>query len=121
VKNARGERTYDFAGAKAAQQYELMTDAGLFFVDRKMSLEGRMNLIFEDLGGDKTRVTANTRYVLTRSQRIQSAGGGLPNDRSDSISFNSGQGAAFPPVRDGQALTCMPTGRLESEVVSLVE
>jgi hypothetical protein len=34
VKNAQGERTYDFAGAKAQQNYEIMNPGvGLFFLD----------------------------------------------------------------------------------------
>src|SRR5262245_1700641 len=45
VKNARGERQYQFAGSSAHQQYEVMNSNGLFFVDRKMALEGRINLI----------------------------------------------------------------------------
>src|SRR5262249_34213685 len=64
VQNARGERTYNFAGSKADQTYEVMNEAGLFFVQRKMSVEGRVNLVFEELGPTQTRVTANTRYVV---------------------------------------------------------
>jgi hypothetical protein len=57
VKNARGERTYDFPGARAQQSYEVMNANGLFFVERKMSLEGRVNLVFEEMGPDVTKVT----------------------------------------------------------------
>jgi len=66
VKNARGERTYDFPGARAEQVYEIM-GAGLYFVNRKISIDGRMNLIFEQMSPAQTRVTANVRYIITRS------------------------------------------------------
>lgn len=121
VKNARGERTYEFAGAKASQQYEVMSDAGLFMISRRMTLEGRINLIFEEAGPQKTRVTANTRYVLSREMQVQSASATFPQTRRDSISFNSGQSASFPSARDGRALECQPTGRFEMDVLSLAK
>lgn len=119
VKNARGERTYTFPGAKAHQTYEVMEDA-LYFIDRQMSLEGRMNLIFQEISSAETRVTANTRYVLTRSQRITSTAQAAPMMFSHTINLNSGQQVSFPAV--GKAvLTCVPTGRFESEVLGLVK
>ena len=119
VKNARGERTYDFAGAKAEQTYEVMNDAGLFMIQRKMSLEGRMNLVFEELGPSRTRVTANTRYVVSRSIQAQGGSGGLQS-LNDSVSFNSGAGASFPATRDGRATECVSTGKLERDVLSVI-
>jgi hypothetical protein len=121
VKNAAGERTYDFAGASESQHYEVMNDASLFNIERKMTLEGRMNLILEEAGPQKTRITANTRYVLTRESRVQKAGSSIPQTNRDSISFNSGQAASFPAPRGGRVLECRPTGRFESDVLSLVK
>jgi hypothetical protein len=121
VKNARGERTYDFPGARANQQYQVMNDSGLFFLDRKMALEGRMNLIFEEIGPDKTQVTANSRYVITRTEKIQSAGSSLPQHDTGSISLNSGQSGSFPPDKSRGTLECVPTGRFESDVLSLID
>ena len=87
-----------------------------FRVKRKMALEGRMNLIFESLGKSQTRVTANTKYVLTRD--VQAIDGAnvfkLP---SDVIGFNTGGAAVFPTTdqngrESGQpAIECRPTGR----------
>ena len=122
VKNANGERTYDFAGAKAQQRYEVMLpSAGLFFLDRRMSVEGRVNLIFEESGANVTRVTANTRYVVTRTQVIQRAGNNIPQNLSDSISFNSGGGASFPVNTQGQTAECVATGALEREILSAIK
>lgn len=122
VKNAQGERTYDFAGAKAQQNYEIMNPSvGLFFIDRRMSLEGRVNLIFEEVGPTTTRVTANTRYVVSRTQTIRSAAGGFPHNSSDSISFNSGSSAPFPSNREGQYAECAAKGVLEQEVLAAVQ
>ncbi len=122
VMNARGERTYDFAGAKGAQSYEVMNPngaPGLFFVERRMSLEGRMNLIFEEVGQDQTRITANTRYVITREQTWRDVNNRSANLR-DTAQFNTGQRGVFPPNRDGRALECSSTGRFEAEVLTLI-
>lgn len=119
VKNAKGERTYRFPGASANQDYEVMTNNQLYFVNRKMSVEGRMNLIFEEVGLNETRVSANTRYVVTRHVAIRHVQGASTN-RTDSVSFNSGSGASFPMSNDGQAVECVSKGTLESEVLSII-
>lgn len=120
VKNARGERTYNFAGASAQQTYEIMNNNGLFFIDRKMSLDGRVNLVFEEVGPNQTRVTANTRYVINRQQTIRSTANNFPQTFSHSISFNSGGAASFPPSNDGRAAECAATGALEREILSAI-
>ena len=122
VKNARGERTYDFAGAKAQQSYEIMNPSvGLFQLDRRMNLEGRVNLIFEETGPSTTRVTANTRYVVTRTQIVHGSGSPIPQTKTDTISFNSGAGASFPMSSQGQAAECVSTGALEREILSAIK
>src|SRR5262245_17756488 len=45
VKNARGERNYNFPASKTSQSYEVMVNGQLFGVRRNVSLEGRMNII----------------------------------------------------------------------------
>jgi hypothetical protein len=121
VKNARGERTYDFAGSSANQSYEIMNPNGLFLLERKMSLEGRMNLIFEEIDQNSTKVTANTRYVITRQVTSRHISSNFPQSKTDTISFNSGERASFPATHDGRALICVSTGKLERDVLSQIE
>ena len=121
VKNARGERTYDFSGAKAQQTYEVMNGNGLFFIERKMSLDGRVNLVFEELNPKQTKVTANTRYVVQRQQTVRSAANNFPQSASDSISFNSGASSSFAANADGRATECVATGSLEREILSAIK
>lgn len=121
VKNARGERTYDFAGATAQQSYEVMNANGLFQLERKMSLEGRVNLVFEEVGATQTKVTANTRYVVQRQQTARNAANNFPQSTSDNISFNFGSSAMFPGNRDGRATECISTGVLELEILSAIK
>jgi hypothetical protein len=120
VMNARGERTYRFPAASANQTYEVLIPQGLFSINRRMSIEGRMNLIFEELGPAETRVTANTRYVITRQTQIQSVANGQVNNLTDTISFNSGGSASFPATNDGKAVECLENGVLETQVLSLI-
>lgn len=120
VKNAKGERTYTFAASKAQQNYEVMDEGKLFFIDRRMALEGRVNLIFEDVGATQTRVTANTKYVVSRQRTFTFAANGQTQSNSDSISFNSGSSATFAGASN-QALECTSTGALEREILDAVK
>jgi len=118
VKNARDERSYNFPGAAASKSYEVTLPQGLFRVDRKMALEARMNLVFEELTPTRTRVTATTRYLVTRTMLVTDANN-KSNTLTDTISFSSGTGASFPAHKDGRATECVPTGLFETEVLSL--
>jgi hypothetical protein len=123
VDNVRGKRTYSFPGSSASQTFELKgSDGRLYFNDRKMSLEGRMNVILESLAASQTRVTVNTRYVLTRSRQSRRVDLAVPATATDTIAFNSGQRAEFAagPGAPGP-LVCQPTGRLESDALDLVK
>lgn len=86
-----------------------------------MSLEGRVNLIFEEVDTSTTRVTATTRYVVTRMQVVRPAAGGFPQTSTDSISFNSGGSAPFPANQRGEFAECAARGVLEQEVLSAVQ
>lgn len=117
VKNARGERTYDFAASKQQMTYEVMT-SNLFFLNRQMNLEGRVNLIFEELGPEQTRVSANTRYVVRRDLTVRDVQE-RSQSRNDSVSFNTNTSASFAAGNNaGDATTCQPTGVLEREILS---
>ncbi|WP_138922475.1 hypothetical protein [Hylemonella gracilis] len=117
VSNARGERTYDFPAAKAQQSYEIMEQGGsLVFVDRRMSLEGKINLIFEEAGPTSTRVTVNTRYVVTKTATVRYATNNFPQTTVESIVFNTGGGSMFP-----LQTVCLATGALEREVLSAIK
>ncbi len=122
VKNMQGERTYDFPGAKAQQSYEVMNPSvGLFLIDRRMNLEGRVNLIFEETGQNITRVTANTRYVITRTITARNAANNFPQTATETISFNSGGRASFPQNSQSQPTECVSTGVLEREILSAIK
>lgn len=120
VKNLRGERNYKFPGARASQHYEVMNNAGLFFLDRSMALEGRVNLVFEEITPTQTRVTANTKYVVTRNVTISNVDG-RSQAMTHLLSFNTAGRATFPAGNDGQATACAANGRLERDILANVK
>lgn len=122
VKNARGERTYCFPASSAQQTYEVMDmnqAGGLFVIDRKMNLEGRMNLIIEEIAPNKTLVTANMKYILTKSATVRNVQN-VSRSFSDTISFNSNQSASFPGNGPRISTLCQANGMFEQEILSLI-
>lgn len=120
VGNIKGKTVYDFQASKAEQRFAVMQTIYPYDVHRTMWLDGHVNLIFEELGPGKTRITAKTRYVLTRKVAVQAIFGG-PLTETDAISFNLDNGAAFPAGSDGRATKCISTGKLESEILLAVK
>jgi len=121
VKNFRGERKYFFPASKAHQIYEVMdTKRGaLYRVDRKMNLDGRINIVIEEVGPERCKLSVNVKYVLTRSSTIRSSNGPVDN-LSDAISFTSGQKAQFPVGGGRGGTQCQPTGKLEKEILEIL-
>lgn len=118
VENARGKRTYNFPAA-SSRTYELKGPDGLYVAERKMSLEGRMNLILESLSPEQTRATVNTRYVVTRYTQSRRVDLPVGNSNTDTIAFNAGQRGEFPKRGPTEPVACQSTGKLEADVLDL--
>jgi hypothetical protein len=120
VKNLAGERVHMFLAAKAQQTYEIMNvQYGLMIVDRRMDLDGRINVIFEEASPTSTRVTANTRYVLKRTTEQRNPAGQRIGASSNTISFNTAGRASFPGGEQN-GLDCVAIGSLERELLDLI-
>jgi hypothetical protein len=121
VNNARGEYRYTFDGASPEERYQAYSQQGGFVtVHRKMAIEGRINLIFEEDGPSSTKVTANVRYTVTRSGVQQAIGNPTSQPFSDVIGFNSKGGDVFTPSSSG-SMRCVSTGKLETDILSLIQ
>ncbi len=116
-----GANRADFSAAKAQQRY-MAPVAGRIAVadtDRRMALEGRVNIIFEKISPTLTRITVNTRYIVTQTIVSKVVGDDFHPSTTDqsSVAFNTdGRGSAFS---DGTV--CRPNGKFEAEVVALVK
>jgi hypothetical protein len=107
------KRTYEFPGSKADVTYYAGTGLKIAEVHQQMNLDGRANLVFEQLDPSRTRVTVNVQYVLQRSLTP------LVMDSSadtDTISMTGTDRASFP---DG--MECIPTGLLERDILATIK
>ena len=118
TKHGSFEKTYTFPGSSARQEYIVSSGVNMVALERKMLLEGRVNLVLEEISATQTKISANARYVLTRSIRSLYPIGS-PNN--DTISFNSVVGTVFNSTPDGRATECVSTGKLEREILNLVK
>ena len=122
VKNTQGERTYDFPGARAQETYEIMKGDVLFRIDRKMSVGARVNLVFEEINPNQTKVTAKTFYVVQKNVTARRADNNFSQSWSDSISFKTGGSSPLPNDGNSAAATvCMANGELEREILSAIK
>ena len=84
----------------------------LYYVRRKMDLEGRVNITVQEASSTSTLITINARYIVTKDVDLSNANG-QNYHMHDNISFNTNGFASFP-----QPTTCSATGALEQEVLS---
>jgi len=107
-------------GALESKVYRVKQPVYLVEYTRKMALEGRVNLIFEKIGENQTRVTANTRYSLNKQVSGHVVGGEYLGSDSSSVTFNSGGRAQFQSNDGSQSTECTPTGKLEKDILSAI-
>jgi len=116
-------KTQTLDGAAADAQYQAVAPLppygfpGPVQVRRQMMLEGRVNVIFEAVGPESTRVTTATRYVVTR--RLASSNAAVPH--SDTVGFNGNEKDRFPQLGTTAQLECVATGELENSILSVVK
>jgi len=118
VSNARGTRNYGFSGASPSQTYEIMNSEGLFGITRTINLEGRINIVVEEVGRRQSRITASTRYVVNRQTTIRNTQG-QSGTFTHTVNFNTGGSASFPSGGNSAPLICRANGRLEAEIIGL--
>jgi len=124
VNKGPGAKTTTFSGSVADVLYMTAIPVHAYNmpapaqVRRQMSLDGRINLIFEAIGPTTTRVTAATRYILSR--RVGPAGNIMFPSSADTAAFNANEPGVFPANIDGRSLTCVSTGALEKSILDVI-
>lgn len=120
VSNLVGERTYTFPGSSALKQYEIMYTEpriALYQATRRMSLEGRINLIFEQISEKETKVNVISKYVINKTI-IGNYNPYLPSINSnESITFSSNEIGRFSESQT----ECISNGKLEEEVLETIK
>lgn len=119
VDSPAGE--YTFAGASASQNYKVVNGVAIGYIHRRVTLEGRANIIVQDRSENQSAITVNTRYAVARHITVRDAQGRSASHQ-DSIGFNYGENASFPMLGDAKhALTCRATGEFETSILNIAK
>lgn len=101
-----------FAGAQAHTNYigtmgkpEVMVN-----VTRRISVEGRSNILVQPVSAKETIVTANVRYIVSKDISTN-----MGHRMSSKATFNSKNEGAFD---DNSPTRCRPTGKFESDILN---
>ncbi|WP_175682668.1 hypothetical protein [Burkholderia cenocepacia] len=119
-ENARGRQNYSFDGSIKDTAYTQYKNPLLINVRRQMNLDGRVNIIFESVSANETRVTVNARYVVQRHLAAR-ASNGASDGVNDNVAFSSGGRGAFGDIGGSVHTECVPTGKLERDILSLIQ
>ncbi|WP_175787313.1 hypothetical protein [Burkholderia anthina] len=119
-ENARGRQDYSFDGSVKDTAYTQYKNPLLINIRRQMNLDGRVNIIFESVTANETRVTVNARYVVQRHVAAR-ASNGMADGVNDNVAFSSGGRGAFSNVGSNIQTECVPTGKLERDILSLIQ
>ena len=111
-------RIYQFPAASGHQVYEQLMRGNLYEVDRRLELGGAINVIFQRDGRNRTRVTVNTLYQLTRTIHVGNVVGRHYEPVSDTIAFTTSSRGTFPGFE--QSTQCIANGQLEKEILGLL-
>lgn len=84
---------------------------------RRVSLEGRMNLVFQAEGPASTRVAVNSRYILTATTQQLAPPSFFGSQPAATVGFNSNEAAYLPGPAGAPAARCVATGWLEESVL----
>lgn len=113
-------RTVTLAAASPELDFTAFEGSGAGRINQRMSVVGRLNLIFEELTPNKTRVTAAGSYVLSRQRSVHALGGNLLSFHSATATLTTGGVAKFTDSQAGQGTTCVNTGLLEADLLALI-
>lgn len=113
VSNMAGDRKYNFSASKAYMEYEAFVKNDLISYKRKMSLEGRINIVVQEISSNETLISINTKYILTRDLTARNTSGARQH-ANDTISFGTNGSDTFT----NNGTVCYATGKLEEEILS---
>lgn len=89
--NAYGERNYIFPATRANARYETMINGVYCIINRNITLDGRMNILINEIDSTHTSISINTRYILTMNVTGSDYSGRSLTPYQETISFNTGQ------------------------------
>jgi hypothetical protein len=122
VNEPMGTKTYQFPAARRHVEFKTARGFRTSFVSRQMSLEGRINVLFEELDKNETGVMLVVRYVVTRTG-TETVTDHLKNTTSTvplpSLSFSFNTGGSDSATGE-TTFTCRPTGAMERALIDIL-
>jgi hypothetical protein len=115
VKNLAGERRYKFPASTEYKEYELMQGTTLYGFKRKMDLEGRINIVIQEISETQSLVSVNIKYIVTKNNLIYDMQGRSENS-SETITFNTNGHETFNQSKT----VCYATTYLEKEIFEIL-
>ncbi len=118
--DAQGQRA-DFPESRAEEAY-WRPSGGLFpeHIYRKLSLDGRANIVFEQITPSSTKITVTARYVVTMVGVAQ-LGNGATFPEQGTATFNSGEQGRFSSENEESEVVCVANGRFERGILALIQ
>lgn len=107
-------RSYRYPATKADTAWMETYLGSTCRAERQVYLDGKVNIILQDSGPQRTRMTVNVHYTLTINELFQQPGG-EPATSQEFISFTTGQTGKS---RSGTIF--QSTGRWEDAIAALV-
>ncbi len=120
VDNLAGKRVYDFPPSLEDSKYERYINGELYTFYRKLSLDGRVNIIMQELSENETVATVNIRYMVNGYFDIFDVSGKKIEASSQTLSFNTNTSDKFKS-ESNQGVICISSGQLEREILNLIE
>ncbi|MFH0733591.1 MAG: hypothetical protein V1773_04500 [bacterium] len=113
--NARGPRDYIFPASKSQAQYETWLNGTLCIINRKLDLDGRININVNEIDSLQTMVSVNVKYIITMNSTGEDISGKTLMPYSEIISFNTGGNAT-----SSGGTIFYPNGKLEKCILDMV-
>lgn len=107
----------EFSGALPNHKYFFQEGFGVKWASRQVSLDGRMNVVVQEVDPQKTSVTVNVRYVVVRHIAI-GAGAYMFTNNTDSVAFNYGDYGNFG---EPHPFSCRSNGALEKSILEIAQ
>jgi len=108
-------QTDEFPGALPNRKYDFQNGYGVYWASRQLSLDGRMNVIVQEIDPQKSSVTVNARY----NRRIAIGSGGYTfSNTADSVAFNYGEYGNFG---EPHPFSCRANGALEQSILAIAK
>jgi len=79
------------------------------------TIEGRINILVQELGNDKSSLSVNIRNIVIHRANLWNTWDGRYRYINDTVVFDSKQ------VGHGQSISCYSTGSLEDEILGIIQ